>query len=207
MFTFLHYVYIVLSIVFCVAVTQNVAAEMIETGFFLLFGTLWAALEVQIEGENGWAAKLPTTKFLGTHFTWYHVIMNVMVVVLTFKVVSFSWALPFWIVGLFLIEDYMWFMINPGFGFAKYDSKHVAWHKWLWGMPIGNWISAIIMLSTCTISYFTEDDPQLFVMAAVVFSYLIVATIINTMISTEVGGTPASTEVDSTTDSTEHLLF
>ena len=159
------------------------AIEIIDAGFFLLFGTLWAALEVQIEGDSGWAAKLPTTKFFGTHFTWYHVIMNAMVFVLTFKVVALSWALPFWIAGLFLIEDYMWFMINPGFGFVKYDSIHVTWHKWFWGMPIGNWISAIIMLGTATISYFTEDDSQLFVMSAVVSSYLLAATIMNTLIS------------------------
>ena len=183
MFKSLHVFLIILSILFCVLSTQNINENVNQGFFFILFGTLWAALEVQIEGENGWAAKLPTTSFSGTHFTWYHVIMNVMVFVLVFKVVSFSWALPFWLASLFLIEDYMWFMINPAYGFEKYSAKYVPWHKWVLKMPLGNWLSFAIMLGASFVTFFRNDDATLFIMDGIITGYLFIATVINIIVT------------------------
>jgi len=182
MFKGLHVFLIVLSILFCVMSTQNIDENINQGGFFILFGTLWSALEVQIEGENGWASKLPTTSFFGTHFTWYHAIMNVMIFVLVFKVVSFSWALPFWLASLFLIEDYMWFMINPEYGFEKYSAEYVSWHKWVLKMPLGNWLSFTIMLGASFVTFFRDDDATLFIMDGIITGYLLIATVINIIV-------------------------
>ena len=37
------------------------------------------------------------------------------------------WETLFYISAWFLIEDFSWFMINPGFGPKKYTSKDIWW--------------------------------------------------------------------------------
>jgi hypothetical protein len=37
----------------------------------------------------------------------------------------------FWIV-----EDFLWFILNPAFGFSLFNSEQIPWHKhWLIGVP------------------------------------------------------------------------
>lgn len=179
MFLGLHLLLIVLSIVFCVVAALDINNDIQHGFFFLLLGTLWAALEVQIEGKNGWAAKIPTTSFFGSHFTWYHVIMNLMIFVLVFQVISFSWALPFWLASLFFIEDYMWFMINPEYGVSKYSAENIPWHPWVLYMPIGNWISIMIMVISSVLQFVQKNEHTLFIMIGVVIGYLLFATLCN----------------------------
>jgi len=181
MFIILHVCFMVLSLLFCVLRTQDISEEIIQPYFFILFGTLWAALEVQIEGKYGWATKLPTTPFFCTHFTWYHAVMNTMVFLIAFEVVSFSWNLPFWIAALFLIEDYMWFMINPSFGISKYNHEAVWWHKWICGMPLGNWISGIVMIGSSIGSHST--NKILWSYTFIVFGYLLLSTLANNFLA------------------------
>ncbi len=41
----------------------------------------------------------------------------------------------FWIV-----EDALWFVLNPAFGWAKLNPEHVPWHRhWLLGLPTDYW--------------------------------------------------------------------
>lgn len=196
MFKTIHIILIILSILFCVFSTQTIDQNVQHAFFFLLLGTLWAALEVQIEGEHGWATQLPTSAFFGTHFTWYHVIMNAMVFVIVFQVVEWSLALPFWLSGLFLIEDYMWFMINPAYGITNYSVQHVHWHVWFLYMPIGNWVSIIIMLVTSSIQHFEEDKNMLFVMTGVILGYLLLATIWSAMFASSKQNRTVNTNIN-----------
>ena len=91
-----------------------------------LYAVLWSYMEVEIEGKDGgWAKNLPSKKFFNTKFTWYHIIMNT-IVITTIAYSLFgrnSWEILFYIVGWFMIEDFVWFMINPGFGWSKYTKK------------------------------------------------------------------------------------
>ena len=37
-------------------------------------------------------------------------------------------------------EDFLWFLVNPAFGWSHFDSAHVPWHKrWWWGAPVDYW--------------------------------------------------------------------
>lgn len=114
----------------------------------------FAKVEIHIEGGDGWAANLPTWRiekhwlldvfFGGRPLTGYH-----------------AWALPFimlmfhfpaafigtwsWIyearalAGCFLfwiIEDFLWFVLNPAWGIRRFNRREVRWHKhWLLGVP------------------------------------------------------------------------
>jgi len=102
-----------------------------------------------------------------------------MIFVLVFQVISFSWALPFWLASLFFIEDYMWFMINPEYGVSKYSAENIPWHPWVLYMPIGNWISIMIMVISSVLQFVQKNEHTLFIMIGVVIGYLLFATLCN----------------------------
>ena len=125
--------------------------------FTILYAVLWAYMEVEIEGEHGWGAKLPTTSFYGTHFTWYHAFMNsVVVLTLTYSTWSNTIFEPlFYITEWFLIEDFTWFIINPSFGWEKYKPEFVWWHAdqpWIKGVPWHNYFGLWIMVTSAITS-------------------------------------------------------
>jgi hypothetical protein len=115
-------------------------------------------MEIQIEGVDGWAAKLPTWRiekhrlldwfYGGRPLTGYHV--------WAFCFVFLSFHLPFFMgrgwsfreelrmVGAYyffwVLEDFLWFVLNPHYGWKKFGPAHVWWHKrWLWGLPLDYW--------------------------------------------------------------------
>ncbi|MEK7521710.1 MAG: hypothetical protein AAB599_02845 [Patescibacteria group bacterium] len=122
-------------------------------GFSVLMAFIAAELEIQIEGKDGWAKNLPTWKVKNslTRFIWgeqpitgYHV---------WFLLFNLVWSqFPFvvgvpWTLGLelqilsimffaILMEDFFWFVLNPEFGFKKFNAKHATWHlRWMFGVP------------------------------------------------------------------------
>lgn len=114
---------------------------------------LYALIEIEMEGKHGWGRYLPTTKkFLG-HLTLYHVYMLAflfMVFVLVFlprfkatmgcstqmSTKSFIVKLLFYFLSFVLIEDFLWFVLNPNYTLANYNEKSIPWHKgWILGIP------------------------------------------------------------------------
>jgi hypothetical protein len=96
--------------------------------------------EAYIEGSNAWAAnqvgwkKRITKKFT---LTGYHFWLNLMLILFI--------SLPLWVSGwdleLFgilisagalglMLEDFMWFVVNPRFPLKHFDSRHVHWYPW-----------------------------------------------------------------------------
>lgn len=120
-----------------------------------LLATLFAELEIQIEGARGWAAGLPTWRvekapflkmfFGGRAITGYHVFaFSFMFCVFHLPLVvtgHFSWRLEARILGglmlFWIIEDFLWFVMNPAFGFTKFTPQQAPWHPhWLLGVPV-----------------------------------------------------------------------
>ena len=120
-----------------------------------LLGTLFALLEVQIEGAQGWAAGLPTWRvtdapllqmfFGGRAVTGYHVFaFSFMFCVFHLPLAvtgHFCWRMEARILGglmlFWLIEDFLWFVLNPAYGIARFTPEHVPWHPhWLLGVPV-----------------------------------------------------------------------
>lgn len=124
-----------------------------------LFGVLvlafcFAKVEIHIEGGDGWAANLPTWRiekhwlldvfFGGRPLTGYHA-WALPFILLMFHfpaalIGTWSWQLEaralagcflFWI-----IEDFLWFVLNPAWGVRRFNRREVRWHKhWLIGVP------------------------------------------------------------------------
>ena len=119
-----------------------------------LLGFFFARVEIQIECASGWAASLPTWRienhwFLdifwgGRPMTGYHAwvfsFMALMFHLPVFLCGQWSMKLEARIAGcvmlFWIIEDFLWFVLNPAFGIAKFSPQFVPWHKnWLGIVP------------------------------------------------------------------------
>ncbi len=126
----------------------------------LAAGGVFALLEIQIEGEAGWAANLPTWRienrwtrlfFSRRPLTGYHLYVHLFVLLLAHLPYTLGFAAPSWAaearIAAFLIffwvaEDYLWFVFNPKFGARKFRPEHAWWHAptWWWIMPRDYWV-------------------------------------------------------------------
>lgn len=128
-----------------------------------LLSFFFAMTEIQIEGAAGWAANLPTWRIEqhwlldifwgGRPLTGYHAwVFAFMALIFHFPfVLHGQWSLRlqaralaclmlFWI-----IEDALWFVLNPAYGLGRLNPATVPWHKhWFCGLPADYWISALI---------------------------------------------------------------
>lgn len=127
--------------------------------YTVIISFLVAKWEIQIEGKDGWAAKLPTwreysgfwAKLFNKPITGYHVYMILTSLVLAHFPIFF---LPKWtfknelaVLGFFFIisvtEDFLWFVLNPAFGIKNFrkTNPNLWWHKdWFLGLPSLYWI-------------------------------------------------------------------
>lgn len=58
---------------------------------------------------------------------------------------QWSWACELKILGglvlFWIIEDFLWFVFNPGYGWAKFNKQNIPWHpRWILGLPLDYWI-------------------------------------------------------------------
>ena len=100
--------------------------------FVILFSTLYALIEIEIEGKNGWMKGLPTPYVLklGTkNMTLYHMYMLGLIIItvifqnnMTFTFDSFLYSTTNVLLILFL-EDILWFIFNPHFSISKYSKE------------------------------------------------------------------------------------
>jgi hypothetical protein len=135
---------------------------VVLTAFF------FSEVEIQIEGPVGWAAGLPTWRIEhhrlldifwgGRPMTGYHAwVFSFMFLVFHLGMfINHTWSprtetrtiaslMLFWIV-----EDFLWFLLNPAFGIANFTPDKIPWHKhWFLHMPVDYWtftvVSALLM--------------------------------------------------------------
>jgi len=129
--------------------------------YLVLIAIVLAYFEVQIEGPNGWAGVLPTWKTESKWFTWifagrpvtgYHVALNLLLFLFfhwPFLFVKWNLADELSIIAsntiLAVIWDFLWFIINPYFGFEKYRPENIWWFKnWLLGFPIDYYVGILV---------------------------------------------------------------
>lgn len=129
----------------------------------LLLAALFANVEIQIEGGSGWASNLPTWRiehhwlldlfFGGRAMTGYHAWALPCILAFFHLPMAFtciwSWRLEaraaacvmfFWI-----LEDALWFICNPAYGWAGLSPERATWHKhWLLGLPVDYWLFTAI---------------------------------------------------------------
>lgn len=141
---------------------------ILQLFFVVIAAYLWARLEIEIEGKNGWAAALPTWRieksiwlkvFLGGRpLTGYHFFAFLFIAFIfhlpALMVTPWTWALEMrtWgLIGLFwVIEDVLWFVAHPDFGWKGHNAEKATWHPyWFLGFPADHWglcIGSIILI-------------------------------------------------------------
>jgi len=125
--------------------------------FMLFMSCILALWEIQIEGKDGWAAKMPGWRIEegwmvklagGRPVTGYHFYMTVFLISLVHLPLFFvpwSWRLESLILGFYVgmvfLEDFLWFALNPHFGIKNFRKGRIWWHKQWWGpVPALYWI-------------------------------------------------------------------
>ena len=152
--------------------------------FVILLSTIYAFIEIEIEGKNGWMKGIPTPNVikLGTkNMTLYHIFMLLLIIItivfqnqMILTIDSFLYSTTNVLLVLFL-EDILWFIFNPYFTIKKYTRKDIWWHSkqpWYFGMPMHNYIISFIIL---IISYYLKNNViKTNIIYNLLFSYLFI---------------------------------
>ncbi|MBN1607794.1 MAG: hypothetical protein JW940_14245 [Polyangiaceae bacterium] len=142
-----------------------------STLFLFVYAMLFAMVEIEIEGRDGWAMNLPTwfrrspwyaraCAFLisGKPLTGYHAVMLFVPLVSFHLGLAFgqqwSWGLEARILSSYLIWnvtwDLLWFLFNPAYGWARFRKGEIWWHSraWVGRLPIDYvnalWLSFVV---------------------------------------------------------------
>ena len=151
--------------------------------FITIYAILYSTLEIEIEGKDGgWAKNLPTAPSGIGPLTYYHAIMNIIVILTviysTFLINKKFSVILFFTISWFLIEDFAWFVLNPYFTLKKYTKKDIWWHgrqPWILGSPIHNWIGLGGLLALRFISGEKILGTSLFTMISIILLTIISA--------------------------------
>jgi hypothetical protein len=145
----------------------QVVTTLPSTLLLFVYALLFALVEIEIEGKNGWATHLPTWfrrtpayarvyGFLlsGKPLTGYHVVMF-FVPFFSFHIglafgQPWSWGLEARVVASYLVWnvtwDFLWFLLNPAFGWARFRKGEIWWHNrvWIGRLPI-DYVNALVL--------------------------------------------------------------
>ena len=140
----------------------------------LLLASVFLALcEIQLEGRHGWAGNLPTWKidnrwtrllYSKRPLTGYHLFLQLSVFVLVHMPYTLGFVVPSlanesrilgFMILLWLLEDFLWFVLNPAFGIRKFKAEYIWWHKptWTWVMPRDYWVFGPIGIALYVVSW------------------------------------------------------
>ncbi|MFH1536873.1 MAG: hypothetical protein ABID45_02730 [Patescibacteria group bacterium] len=118
--------------------------------YIIILSTLFAKIEIEIEGKFGWAEKLPTWKTSPDHWfsknflnsrplTGYHVwivLFMFFMIHFIYLFVGFTLILELKLLSFFILfwmfEDFLWFLLNPNYGLANFKPEKIWWHKKHW---------------------------------------------------------------------------
>lgn len=134
--------------------------HLLFAGALVATAAAFALLEIQIEGSAGWAGSLPTWSvrnrwtrlvFGSRPVTGYHAYVHLFVLLflhLPFFVgiaeptVRAELRLLSFLILFWIVEDFLWFVLNPAFGVRRFRAEHIWWHapSWWWVMPREYWI-------------------------------------------------------------------
>ncbi len=160
--------------------------SLVETNIYLfVMATVLAVLEIQIEGEHGWAKNLPTWRpknptwysktyqrvMSGKEMTGYH--LSMFGFVLLILCLPFVFGLPLTLgnalriaIFYFLFSamwDFLWFVLNPYYPLKKFKAEYLSFHhkSWLLGVPTDYWGALILTLILSVLGQFVLHMPNL----------------------------------------------
>lgn len=137
----------------------------------VLLAFFFAQTEIQIEGDAGWAANLPTWRIEqhwlldlfwgGRAMTGYHAWVFPFIAMFfhfpLFFAGHWSWRAECRVIAcimlFWIVEDFLWFVLNPAYGLSRFHPEAIAWHKrWIWWLPVDYWMYGLAMIALLWIS-------------------------------------------------------
>lgn len=173
--------------------------------YIFILALVLAILEIQIEGQHGWARNLPTwrpkepnwaTKLYskimsGKEVTGYHLTMFSFVFLIFHLpyVFGLSMSLEHWLKTLSLLFifmvlwDFLWFVLNPHYPLKQFKAEHLSFHhqKWFLGIPTDYWGGTIISL--LVLIPITQSDPTVISWWVVNYTLFALQTLVITLFS------------------------
>jgi hypothetical protein len=155
----------------------------IHTLFILSFAVLYSILEIEIEGKTGgWANNIPTAKSGIGIFTYYHIYMNIIIILIitysTIIIFKNIYLVLYFIIVWFIVEDFCWFVLNPYYTLDKYTKEDIWWHRnqiWIYNTPLHN----IIALLGIILILILNKDINLFYNFIFVISFVMIIVLLS----------------------------
>lgn len=145
--------------------------DLILNLYVFIYGLFWAATTASVEGAEGWGRTLPSKQL--DEKKWYNSFLKIFTLgrpldlfplfaTITFSISFFlpiiwyfskdlTFSIGNWgeLIAYFLIftlhEDFLWFLINPHFGFHKFKKQFITWHPHWWlGLPREYWVGFFV---------------------------------------------------------------
>lgn len=159
---------------------------LITNLYLFLMAVVLAVLEIQIEGQYGWAEKLPTWRptndkwyvrlyvkvMSGKAFTGYHLSMFGFVFLIFhlpyFFGIPLNWTSWLQTMSLFffflVLWDFLWFVLNPHYPLSKFSREHIKWHMhWLGAAPVDYYGGLFISLISQIILVVSQNSLTPFI--------------------------------------------
>jgi hypothetical protein len=163
-------------------IAEPTAIELAVRVLFLFgYALLFALAEIEIEGEHGWAERLPTwfrvstpgarlfgLLLSGKPLTGYHLVMFVLPLA-SFHIgfvggVPWSWTAEVTTLAAYLVWlatwDLLWFLLNPRYGWARFRKGEIWWHGriWIGRFPIDYWGALVASLAIAALPRLATGD-------------------------------------------------
>lgn len=141
---------------------------LIEILYLFLIGLVFAGLEIQIEGKDGWASALPSWRpsparlpskiyralLFGKDITGYHLLIFTLLLTIlhypyftgkAWDLISELKTFSYFFL-LSIVWDFLWFILNPHYGLPRFFKReNIWWHKrWFLFLPIDYWFGLMI---------------------------------------------------------------
>jgi hypothetical protein len=161
--------------------SPSTAALLFRILFLFGYALLFALVEIEIEGPNGWAERLPTwfrtttpvarlygLFMRGKPLTGYHAVMFVLPLwsfhIGFFAGVAWSWAGEAATLAAYMVWvvawDLIWFLLNPRFGWGRFRKGEVWWHgrTWIGHFPIDYWSALVVSIGVAASAQLSTGD-------------------------------------------------
>lgn len=158
---------------------SRLGAVVGTVGCVALLAFMFAHVEIEIEGATGWAGNLPTWRIEnhwlldlfwgGRAMTGYHAwVFPFIFLFFHFPMVAsgrYCWRAQSHALGcimlFWIVEDFLWFVLNPAYGVARFSPVHVSWHKhWLWHAPVEYWLFMPVACALLWLAFSKRDTAD-----------------------------------------------
>ena len=157
--------------------------EGVRVGVICALALWFALIEIEIEGRHGWALRLPTwvrtrgpagriygASSGGMPLTGYHLFMASLPLVILQLPFGYGedWTIAAEVMVLatymaFAIGwDYLWFILNPAYGLARFRRGQVWWYSgpWIGRLPFEYYAAIALSFGVAAIAWAAGRGPR-----------------------------------------------